>query len=101
MNTPPRDKESQPQESQATDIESQTQPVLSPDVSPIKTPPTKSPEGVAQYDPSAEKQPEENESSEFDDEPVSRKRSASQSSFVDELGTLSPKSSKKVMTNRR
>lgn len=104
MNTPPRDKESQPQESQATDIESQTQPVLSPDVSPIKTPPTKSPEGVAQYDPSAEKmgvtnvpisQPEENESSEFDDEPVTRARSASQASFVDELGTLSPKSSRR------
>ena len=105
MNTPPRDKESQPQESQATDIESQTQPpVLSPDVSPIKTPPTKSPEGVAQLNPSAEKmgvtnvpisQPEENESSEFDDEPVIRERSASQSSFVDDLGTLSPKSSRR------
>jgi hypothetical protein len=107
MNTPPRDEESQPKESQATDIESQTQPVvvLSPNVSPIKTPPTKSPEGVAQYDPSAEKmgvtnvpisQPEENESSEFDDELQGiRERSASQTSFVDDLGTLSPKSSRK------
>lgn len=100
MDTPPRYKGPQPQDSQATDIESQqTQPVvvLSPDVSPIKTPPIKSPEGVAQLNPSAEKmgvtnvpisQPDKNESSEFDDEPQGiRERSASQSLFVDDLGT--------------
>lgn len=88
-------------DSQLTETESQSQPLV---LSPTKTPPAKSPGGVAQYDPSAEKmgvtnvlisQPEENESSEFDDEPVIRARSASQTPFVDELGTLSPKSSRR------